>query len=470
MTARRTAAEWRIVGLLGLVALLLTAGPVLASSASARAEPNEPQDVTFHWDVQHGYSAGEPEIAVNPTNPANIVMSSTQLRNDCALVFCGGTAINGSTDCTVSTSSNGGRTWVTKPMPLDIGPASNGLPYTYGGDGTVAFGPDGRIYAGCLRLVQPDPTTGKQSCEISVISSENGGRSWSKPIEAIGADQVPEMNARGYNATDAAYFPCDRPWLRVDQSTGTLYATGNQPDRTFVATSNDGGKSFSLPVPMDTPAYQGGGAEPQAANGVLAASYQSGSAAVLETSTDDGAHWVQHVAPASGELAADPVHPGHYAVQTVSNTAVNVYTTSDSGVTWTGPVAINGPPASRFFQPWIAFSSTGLLGAVWRSGYADHSFDVWSAISADGGTQFGQPLKLTETPSPRTSPLFGDDFSNVTFGYGPTSGCVYVGWGDGHDQGSTGLWDNWLASVPLSAYSEVSAHGAVLQGSCAAHP
>lgn len=243
-----------------------------------------------------------------------------------------------------------------------------------------------------------------------------------------------------------------------------------------MATSDDGGRTFSFPRRLDSSTYPGGDASLGVAHGVLAASYQSGSDAVFETSTDGGEHWLQHVAPASGTLAADPAHLGHYAVLADTGiisvgTAVDVYTTSDSGLSWTGPIAINGPLVSgEFVKPWIAFSSTGMLGAVWRSQYSDNSFDVWAAMSADGGSHFSRPLKLTSTPSPPDSPIYGDDTSVVAFGYGPTAGCVYVGWGDGHDQGSTGAWDTWLSSMPLSAYGAVSDDGAVLQGSCAAHP
>src|SRR5256885_1741558 len=81
---------------------------------------------------------------------------------------------------------------------------------------------DGRMYVGCDITYSPESPTGSNYCKGVVISSTDGGRSWSAPVEAIGYDQEPAMLAAGYHPKQPAgdTEPCDRPWMRVDQSTG----------------------------------------------------------------------------------------------------------------------------------------------------------------------------------------------------------------------------------------------------------
>src|SRR3954447_3122143 len=142
--------------LVGLSGVLVIVSLVLASSASANFKPAHDgrpwessvrvQDLTHDWDVEHGYSAGEPQIAVNPANPENIIVGSTVLRNDCHY-GCNFSPL--STGCIISTTFNGGRTWTTNLMPVGDVLSPDGLPYNINGDATVAAGPGGRMYAGC---------------------------------------------------------------------------------------------------------------------------------------------------------------------------------------------------------------------------------------------------------------------------------------------------------------------------------
>ncbi len=53
-----------------------------------------------------------------------------------------------------------------------------------------------------------------------VTSSANWGQTWTRPVETMGSD--------GQRfATGDPVDTFDRPWLAVDQSTGTVYAAGH---------------------------------------------------------------------------------------------------------------------------------------------------------------------------------------------------------------------------------------------------
>jgi subtilisin-like proprotein convertase family protein len=127
------------------------------------------------------------------------------------------------------------------------------------------LGPDsphqGRIYAafvGYLYLQNPagnfNPRT---NTDIFMVYSDNGGRSWSQPVE-VNDDQ---SLADGHSQANENPFPADQitgrtqfqPEIAVDQATGTLVMSwrdarddaANARAATYLTTSIDGGQTFS---------------------------------------------------------------------------------------------------------------------------------------------------------------------------------------------------------------------------------
>jgi hypothetical protein len=92
--------------------------------------------------------------------------------------------------------------------------------------------------------------------------------------------------------------------------------------------------------------------------------------------------------------------------------------------------------------------SAGDLGLIWKAVYQDKSFDLWSAVSRDGGHTF-KTVRVSHSVSPdyiaeRGNFLFGDDLSTVDL----DDNYLYAVWGDNR----AGFEGTWFGRVPLSAY------------------
>lgn len=329
MIARRFCAGARLLTLMAAAVATIPLCLVASTSAAATTNADLPPGLQFspvNLTNDNGQRYGEPEIAVNPRNPNNIVyyvMSqhltySCEAANDpnCALDPLSGTAIGeytvpGWLSTHVYVTFDRGRTWrdVTANLDQNSTPApttvtdptgthqithtdliSRGDPMvTVTADGTFYIGwdamnlgtvflPPGFTFGG--RVVCP-PTTAPPGCPvhglldggIAVSKSTDGGRTWS----------TPHLTGTGV----------DRPWMTTDLSTGTIYEAssggvnssmstgdpllpsagpGTTPDR-YVVSSTDG-VQWSSPRQLGDPGFSGAaGSTISAANGTLAAGF-----------------------------------------------------------------------------------------------------------------------------------------------------------------------------------------------------
>jgi hypothetical protein len=231
---------------------------------------------------------------------------------------------------------------------------------------------------------------------------------------------------------------------------------------------------------VKTNGWSGG---PVAAFGTLATAYVASgpgctsACIVFETSLDDGRSWHRHlVAPislptaASGlstsfnfepYSAADPSRPGRFAVMAfdAEQKHLLVYVTRDTGRSWTRTsLAEPGAGVARW-TPWIAYGPSGALGAMWRTSYADGSFDVWAAVSPKGDIRFAPPVRLSSERSPGPVAPGGDDASDVAL----TRTALYATWGDQRGVPASAAWfgsaTNHVGSYRLSAAEFSAAEG-----------
>jgi hypothetical protein len=345
---------------------------------------------------------GEPELAVNPRNPDNLVLGHTVVGNTYAnnTTEAGEEAVNGG----LQVSNDGGRSW-TADRPLHTSgysEASNpyliahGFPTATGytsdtngvGDPIEASGPDGSLYAGGV-LAHTTPGgpapfnfTVPQG-GIAVARSGNGGRTFG-PISAVLTDHELEgMVGRGMTPKGIPTFgvnPFDRPWIAVDQSTGAVYVSTTAHPQRYVTVSHDKARTWGRIEALDcdemTPPDadhrvscgtfpQSGDGNIAAARGVLAAVYTASAApggtcpcAVFETSTDAGAHWTRHVVsavpPGTGMfVAADPSHKGRFAMLLLPGNTV--------------PGGLAGLPASKNVPQEVQVITTADAGKSWST-------------------------------------------------------------------------------------------------------
>jgi hypothetical protein len=453
----------------------------IAASPAAAEPPGEQKifetNITHAFDAAQGRMGGEPEVSVNPKNTQNLIMAGDAHKKHATLPLGDSVAI-----CPLGVTFDGGRTWNLQEIPLG---RVAGTSEDVCADGFTGADRDGTLYAGGV-IFPHSAVTG----HVRLVRSTDGGATWGAYVNVIGAETASRF-APGIVLGPSVPFVTDRPFIAVDQSNGTVYVTSRIDSpipsppgagHRFVTASHDKGQTFGTIYTIDSADYPGNDGWIAAAHGVLAASYPASSApgancpcTVFETSTDDGATWNRRIVPVpSGQLAADPVHKGRYAVLDVNAiliptplppNQVRIWETDDSGQTWTGPAVLGEPPSQNTrFKTWLQYGPQGFLGVMWRTrtqiigtvgvfGELNGPYEIWAALSRDGGKSFSAPLKVNQGVAPAYPSDyvgFGDDFSWITLDHN----SAHIGWGDarGTDTPADPWPDIWYGRVDLPAF------------------
>jgi len=460
--------------------------------------------------------AGEPMLAVDPTNPENIVVvamgslhrlsgapiSRTMLNEYHATPF--------STIPLLAVTHNGGRTWKTGVLPI-LGDYSVGdwqkARFTRCPDPIAAASEDGTFFAGC----EPRTTQGQDFGGSYMLISKDKGNTWNKtPIPLITSWSLPRFAAGLKPRIGGVASPWDRPFLKIDDSTGIIYnqAGGGQTDidtrpgqyriQSYITSSTDGGLHFGTIYSWDSKEYPESGRGAYAvAHGALAVVYPARSApagahahcpcVVFGVSHDRGKTFAYSVirnlpvprtdyapqqapfgAPHPGwfpgvrppgelSLTANQASAGEFALLITTLKGLAVSVTHDYGKTWSRWVMPGVVADTQPAKPWVTYSRDGVLGFMWRAIHSDGSYEIWSVISRDGGKTFSAPLQVSHAPSPmryieRDDGLFGDDVQDMVI----EGGHAYMVWGDSR----AGFLGTWFGKVALKDYGMAAASGA----------
>jgi hypothetical protein len=448
---------------------------------------------------------GEPVIAISPKNP-NIIIVGVMANNhyvEGAPLGKGQERISiqsrvkyrntpGASITTFAISYDRGRTWAFFDDPFRDYFKMNGTADAY-----VGAGKDGTLFIGAMNFfpqnasplqleLEKEPDPGLLYGAIDLASSSDNGKTWGTPLHVMGQATPLQEYGPGVKPNFLGKTPYDRPFLTTDMSTGTIYIPGNGSGgdpihrETFIRASDDNGKSWGLVFSYDSPDYpQGGGASrPAAAAGVLGLAYVASSipasagngtgkcpCIVFEASRDEGKTFDRHVVKydvvlprgfggmGSPALAADPSHPGRFAVMvlTEGNAEMQMYVTDDYGKMWKGPVKAGGVAGTTISKPDIGYSPHGDLAAMWLAVSPDGSYSMWSSGSHDGGLTFGAPIHVSQGTSPARATIKyrgnhwdGDDLSSIAV----DDEYAHIVWADGR----AGFLGAWYARVPLSSY------------------
>jgi hypothetical protein len=432
----------------GVFAVAMGSLGFLGSSAGEASTPG------YDLNVTHGDGGGEPAIAYDPYNPNRLVAVDMQTPATTTVAENPTTAAT----CSLWYSDNGGRTWTGgRRLPTYDDPPHGSI-NTSCEDPSMAWGPgggpDGTLYIGAHHYASLNLAVN----HWVIISSTDGGRTFT-PATTLSANDRVDASANDQPQYDRPF----RGWTFVDTTTGTAYVetppigvetdgTKGPPQMTSpeLFISDDHGRTWKGP--------RTSGSDATAANGVVATLLSSNS--VFATSNDEGQTWKttnQHPTPsaisassATGNLwvRADPSHPGRYAIEQETTSTINVWVTQNSGVSWSGPVKLAESTSSndqRSFS-WMNYGPTGVLGVTWRTSYKNLNpynpvpghgvYDVWVAISTDGGQVFAPPVRVSSAlsyPPSVTSQYWGawsspggDDFQDLVTGPANT----YLVWGD----------------------------------------
>jgi hypothetical protein len=402
------------------------------ASVAQIKNPSNPINVTPVSNAANvNTNAGEPpgrhnetSIAVNPTNPLNMVgfTNDTQFAVNPSGNFMEGGISR------VRFTMDGGKSWTT------IGLVSN--QYNFTGDPAVSFDAHGTLYLTSLgfRYNGGKSPTGVEP-DVIFSSSADGGQTWTK--QTVIASGTGSFFSPG-RSLDKEYLAAWGDgnaiitWTQFNQSQKGGYISSPQ----YASVTHDGGKTWTTPgVTSGSFLFNQGSVPTVAADGSIYVSFLSGDLSVPDDGYRD--HYMvvrldpQTGAPmaspvdaglvydgifdypvsadgrptyqdsqfrtwALGDITADPTNPKHlalvwsdmrnnpypgaflpvgadgfadpYAVHT--NSDVIVSQSLDSGKTWSPAVAL--PIANDQFQPWGAFDKNGNL----QIGYFDRSYDA----------------------------------------------------------------------------------------------
>jgi BNR repeat-like domain len=393
--------------------------------------PKAPHAQIFTLTPTPGFFT-EPAIAVNPSNPQQVVG-----------VF--------QDNVHAAYSQDAGHTW---QLAKDVDPKN----YRISGDVSTAFDNQGHAFVCYIAFDKLGTFNywghGATRNGIFVRRSLDGGKTW----EAEHFPVAEQTNSPGIPFEDKPYIVADNTKSKY---AGNLYIGWTRwrlaDSQMVLSRSTDDGKTWSQPIEIDAhpglPRDDNGAAEGfdgvVGPDGKLYAIWSQDNAIMLTTSRDGGktfsrARPVIHTAPimfaiqtlerANGfpQIAIDPKSKRLYITWSdYRNGDLDVFiaTSDNGGKRWSAPVRVNNDPvhngAEQFFQ-WLAVDPTdGSIEVIFydrRGDPQNRKQIVVLARSTDGGHTFNN-YAWTDNPFEASGVFFGD-YSGVA-AYG---GRVYGIW------------------------------------------
>lgn len=423
----------------------VTTGVVSLSGSSLTCDNVDAQTLgegdTGVRDASGGTGSAQTEqtIAVDPTNPDNVMIG----------------AISG-----LFVSHDGGLSWTIASPSCT-------------GDNNPAFDRSGMAYFEC------------DNNGVEFYTSNHASDPWTGPLSAV-------------SFTESNGDLVDRPWLvsgvgQRDLVVGWESFFSNPIGRVNLKVSNDGGATWGPKLRVDDPNDHPAMQDPRqvpivGADGTIYVAYASGMGPFLDCSncgalptdyivarsSDSGATFQRAVAApnvartaspdeeseAISSLAADPslARSKHLALAWADERSgvsrILVVTSVDGGITWGAPFDVTDDPAADAAEhdhPLIAFAPDGRLVVVWRdwrcsgTGFSVPYRIFARALSFDasGALTPGQVLQVTDGPQvPNTNSKFNEYFGMAV---GPEG--VSVAW----NQPRNGVASTTYRRIPLPA-------------------
>jgi hypothetical protein len=389
-------------------------GPNIRLSDDPLATPDEPG----------GEYQRQSHIAIDPTDTRHLVATAID-----------GRRMSDGYPLAISyyTSKDAGKTWESGLIP-GVSEASGSTEYSFVKDPAVAFGSDGTPYIASLSF---DPN-GDSALHVSHTAA-NG--EWELPVVVDGDQDGSQV--------------LDKPWIAADVSgvspfSGRIYVTWFEYEgagaftETFVASSDDGGHTWSDPVSITEDQPINGPQIIIEADGALTVVYFTYTGDLIRAvrSDDGGLTWSEPATVAGTEFAhipgqrtgedlpsatIDPVtQTMHVVWQDSRRDVADIFHTrsTDGGATWSDPRRVNrGPKGIESFSAAVAAAGGG-VHVVFYDGRdpkdRDDLFNLYHAQSTNDGVSFVKPnLRVTsrsfdiDYAAPSAGGLFLGDYIGI---------------------------------------------------------
>lgn len=423
-----------------------------------------------------------PQIAVNPTNGELVVVESDPR--------------SASRTCNVHISTDDGRSWSPGGDPMREPFTDCSFYAEYGAYATLEFASNGTLYVAFVAsepLGRPRDQTPRS---VFLARSTDGGRTFRTTTVFSAPDENPDLglNKGPVLAVDAK--DPDRVYVGWRQG---VFTNSRMKLRSNVATSSDGGRTFSAPVDLTT---ERGGDYPGLAvdgDGIVHAVFwgrnyppvpfsepQPVQPIYYLRSTDHGRTFSppQEISPGNARsarpprLAADPrsgavyvVWYGHAEPENLrpgfqEDLEIFFRSSLDGGKTWTERKVLNddtkqGAKVNQF-DPGISVAPDGRVEVAWYDGRLNPQppvlgpnpserglQDVFSTSSHDQGRTFSPNLRITDRSIDRSIGVWSNNIdSHFNVGIAATNDSVYLAWQDSRNGSrETDAEDVYFASV-----------------------
>jgi hypothetical protein len=393
-----------------IVISVMIAGVVVASGASLvpisglspypdGGDPNDPVAVTAcngapQGGVVYRNSETEPYIAVNPTNPDNMIAAWHQDR----------WSTGGGQGLGAAYTFDGGQTWTQVNIPFTRcsgAPAGSAGDFERASDPWISFSPDGSAHY--MALVFDDSVSENG---MASATSHDGGVTWSAPVPIkLSPAQDPVFASLFHDKNTLTADPFNP---NLVYATWTLFRLGSTT--LLFSRSTDGGQSWDVTRPINNfdkiaPAegviFRQGSQIVVLPDGTLVnafyrillnqRTFQFTLDQAIFRSSDQGRHWEKTDTRVSELFTAVAIDP-ELGVPTrdageLPDIAVNKQTgelymawqdtrfnnglvgvvisrSADGGSTWSDPIPVNQVPAVQAFLPAVAVADDGTVGVL----------------------------------------------------------------------------------------------------------
>lgn len=411
---------------------------IVALAAGARDE-KAPAQTFVRLSGPNDRNPVEVSIAINPTNPDNIVAVSYQQ----------GLPAGPRTSNFIYVSIDAGRTWTSQP-------AANPDARTQGDD-AVTFDEAGVAYRTNISFVGIRQVRPRRAVTgIFVSRSDDGGRTWQPPVAAVDhLNTVLPFEDKPWPAatkTAAGESHVYLAWTRFDE-----YGSKAPDCRSQIvfARSVDGGRTFAMPFRIsdapgdcqDSDNTVEGVVPSVGVNGEVFVAWAGPAGLMFDRSTDAGVTLGADLKIADLPGGWDFAVPGIERSNGMPVTGVDrsrgpsrgsiyvnwidarngdpdvfVAASRDGGRSWSAPVRVNDDPirngAIQFFT-WMAVDPVdGSIAVLYydRRGLTGTKTAVTLARSTDGGRTFVNHPVAVPVFETRPAPAFGDYLGVASFG------------------------------------------------------